>query len=457
MKLTVIGGGGVRSMFLARSIAGRAEELHITELVFMDIDPEKLRVYGGMARHVAKLIYPALDFRLTCDAVEAVSGASYIITTIRVGGDEMRTRDEHIALEHKLLGQETTGAAGFSFAMRSIPVLTEYCDLIRKHAKPDVKVFNFTNPVGIVSQALRDMGYDFTYGICDAPSGMLHQFAGLYGVDREEIQGELFGLNHLSWFHSIKMNGLEIMPDLISRDDAYRRTDLRFFEKELVKSIGCVPNEYLYYFYYRTQAIENILKTGKTRGDIIHEINRAMLKDLAGMDIDNDFQACLEIYKKWYGMRENNYMVNETGIKRDTLWDFDIYARDSGGYAGVALKFMEIKQSGGTGSMIICVPNQGAVDFLSDTDTVELTCDITPKGYVPHRFPSIPAAQQELIRRVKFYERVGAQAIIHRDRLAAVESLMMHPLVNSWKLASTLADQYILMNLDFTGEWSEKR
>lgn len=456
MKLSVIGGGGVRSIFLARSIAQRAEELHITELTFMDIDSEKLRIFGGMARHVAKLICPALDFKLTCDAIEAVSGASYIITTIRVGGDEMRTRDEHIALKHGLLGQETTGAAGFSFAMRSIPVLVDYCELIRRHAKPDVKVFNFTNPVGIVSQALRDMGYDFTYGICDAPSGMLHQFAELYGVEKDSIHGELFGLNHLSWFQSIKMNGLEIMPDLISRDDAYLRTDLRFFEKELVKSIGCVPNEYLYYFYYRTQAIENILKTGKTRGDIIHEINRAMQKDLAGMDIENDFQACLQIFKKWYGMRENNYMANETGVKRDTLWDFDMYAKDSGGYAGVALKFMEIMQSSKTGSMILCVPNQGAVDFLPEHDTVEMTCDITPHGHIPHQFNAIPAAQQELIRRVKYYERVGAQAIIQRDRLAAVECLMLHPLVNSWKLASTLADQYILLNRDFTGEWKDK-
>mgnify|MGYP000843753989 CR=1 FL=1 len=238
MKLTVIGGGGVRSMFLAKSIAQRAEELHIDELVFMDNDPEKLRIYGGLAAHVARMLCPTMKFTLTSSAEEAVTDADYVITTIRVGGDATRVRDERLALDLGILGQETTGAAGVSFAMRSIPALAEYCELIKKLAKPGVKVFNFTNPAGVVSQALRDMGYDFTYGICDAPSGMLHQFADLYGVDASRIYGECYGLNHLSYFQSIKVDGKEIMPELIANDEAYAKTDMRFFEKRLLEDRG---------------------------------------------------------------------------------------------------------------------------------------------------------------------------------------------------------------------------
>lgn len=130
-----------------------------------------------------------------------------------------------------------------------------------------MKVFNFTNPAGVVSQTLRDMGYDFTYGICDAPSGMLHQFADLYGVSADRIVGECYGLNHLSFFRSIKIDGKEIMPELISRDDAYRETDMRFFGKDLLEHMGCVLNEYLYYFYYREQAVSNILHDPQTRGE----------------------------------------------------------------------------------------------------------------------------------------------------------------------------------------------
>ena len=143
MKWTVIGGGGVRSMFLAKSIAQKAAKLQIDELCFMDNNPEKLRIYGEMAKQVAFLLCPTLRFTLTTDAVAAVRDADYVITTIRVGEDDMRVRDERIALDLGVLGQETTGAAGFSFAMRSVPALAGYCELIRKYAKPAVKVFNF--------------------------------------------------------------------------------------------------------------------------------------------------------------------------------------------------------------------------------------------------------------------------------------------------------------------------
>ena len=242
MKITVIGGGGVRSMFLAKSIAQKAEKLRIDELCFMDNNKEKLRIYGGMASHVANLLCPKMKFTLTTDSIEAVKDADYVITTIRVGEDEMRAKDERIALNHGVLGQETTGASGLSFAMRSVPALAEYCELIKKFSKPNVKVFNFTNPAGVVSQTLRDMGYDFTYGICDAPSGMLRTFGLMYGESPDDITGECYGLNHLSYFKSIKLNGREIMPELIENDEAYKKSDMRYFEKELLRDRGCVLN-----------------------------------------------------------------------------------------------------------------------------------------------------------------------------------------------------------------------
>lgn len=449
MKLTVIGGGGVRSMFLAKSIAQRAHDLHITELVFMDCDADKLRIYGGLARHVARLLDPALQFTLTTDADEAVRDADYIITTIRVGGDHTRVRDERIALDLGILGQETTGAAGLSFAMRSVPALADYCERIKRLSKPTVKVFNFTNPAGVVSQALRDMGYDFTYGICDAPSGMLHQFADLYGVDASRIVGECYGLNHLSFFRSIQIDGREIMPELIARPDAYEKTDLRFFGRDLIEHMGCVLNEYLYYFYYREQAVQNILKAGVTRGEVIEDINRQMTAELSKMDIENDFDSCLACFEKWYGKREDAYMANETGVHRDKPWKFDVFSPDAGGYAGVALRFIELVETGTTGSMILCAPNQGAIPTLADDDIVEITCDISRDGAKPHKVENPDPRALELIRRVKSYERLAAKAIVQRDRTAAVDCLMLHPLVNSYSLAVQLVDAYFALNAPF--------
>lgn len=440
-------------MFLAKSIAQRAAELHIAELVFMDCDAEKLRIYGGMAAHVARLLNASLQFRLTTDAVDAVKDADYIITTIRVGGDHMRVREERIALASGVLGQETTGAAGLSFAMRSVPVLAEYCKLIRQYSKPTVKVFNFTNPAGVVSQTLRDMGYDFTYGICDAPSGMLHQFADLYGVGADHIEGECYGLNHLSFFRSIRINGREIMPELIERDDAYTETDMRFFGKDLLRHMGCVLNEYLYYFYYREQAVANILHAPQTRGEVIEDINRQMTEELSKMDIENDFERCLDCFEKWYGRREDAYMASETGIRRSKAWHFDVFSPDAGGYAGVALRFIDLVESGTKGSMILCVPNQGAIPGLREDDIVEITCDITREGCSPHPVPDADGRTLELIRRVKAYERLASKAIREKSRAAAIDCLTLHPLVNSYSLAVKLADAYIALNAGYSDGW----
>lgn len=453
MKIAVIGGGGVRSVFLAKSIAARAEELKINELVFMDNDEKKLRIYGTMAKKTSNLICPSLDFKITTNAVEAVENADYVITTIRVGGDDMRVKDERAALNMGVLGQETTGAAGLSFAMRSISALADYCELIKMHAKKGCKVFNFTNPAGVVSQTLRDMGYDFTYGICDAPSGMLRSFEKLYGAEEGSAKGEIYGLNHLSYFTSIKINGKEMIDEIIDNDEAYEKTDLRYFEKDLLKSRKSVLNEYLYYFYYREKALANILNADKTRGEQIAEINRHMTAELEKIDIENDFETALGIFEHWYGERENNYMASETGIKRKEPWKFDIFGKDDGGYAGVALKFIEIAISGKTDSMILCVPNNGAIEGLLDSDVVEITCDIDKNGAVPHRFGKVDEQNLELIRRVKNYERLASEAIRTKSREKAIEALTLHPLVNSYSIAKELTDKYIEYNKEYTGEW----
>lgn len=453
MKLTVIGGGGVRSIFLSRSLVQQAGELGIDEIVFMDNNETKLRIFGEMARQTAKRLHPEVNFCLTSDPVEAVRDAAYVITTIRVGEDEKRVDDERIALAHGVLGQETTGAAGFSFAMRSVPALARYCELIRQYGAPGVKVFNFTNPAGVVSQTLRDMGYDFTYGICDAPSGLLRSFAHLYGVDPETVSAECYGLNHLSFFPSIRFGETEMLDTLMNDDRIYTDTDMRFFSKELTKEMGCILNEYLYYFFYREQAVEHILKADRTRGELIRDVNRNMIEELSGLDMEKDFDRCLKIYEHWHGYRSDMYMKNETGIARKEKFHFDIYEKDEGGYAGVALQYIRAMQTGKPVDMILCVPNQGAVPGLRDDDVVEVTCHISREGCVPHKMTRTAEIPMELCRRVKLYERYASEAIRTRSREAAVRCLFVHPLVNSWSLAEALTDAYLESNRDYIEGW----
>lgn len=453
MKLAVIGGGGVRSMFLAKSIADRAEKMNITDLVFMDNDEKKLNIYGKMAKEVSHRLCPNMRFTLTTDPVKAVTDADYVITTIRAGGDGMRCRDERIALNLGILGQETTGAAGFSFAMRSIPALKEYCELVKKYAKPDAMVFNFTNPVGVVSQTLHDMGYDFTYGICDAPGGMLRRFEKLYGYSENHLDALCYGLNHLSFFKYIKSDGVDIISKIVSDDRAYKDTDLRYFDKEFLMRKQYIPNEYMYYFYNREKAVENILNAPMTRGEQIAEINQKMTDELSLIDVEKDFDKALGIFDYYYGLRENSYMASETGNKRESVWHFDMYASDDGGYAGVALGIIDARANTDK-KIIACVPNKNrAIDFLEETDTVEISCEVKDGRPVPLKVKGVPFENREIITRVKAYERLASKAIINRDRESAVDCLYLHPLVSSYSLAEELADRYIELNKDFTGEW----
>lgn len=450
----MIGGGGVRSIFLAKSLVHRAGELGIREIVFMDDDADKLNIFGGMAAQVAARIDDKVDFYITPDAKEAVTDADFVISTIRVGGDDQRIGDERIALSHGVLGQETTGAAGFSFAMRSAPALARYCELIKRFAKPGAKMFNFTNPAGVVSQALLDMGYDFTIGICDAPSGLLHDIAALCEVEPDEVVGRCFGLNHLSFFDSVRVRGKEMLGELIGDDRLYQRTEMKYFDKNLTRHIGLLLNEYLYYYFYPEIAVANILNAGATRGELIRDINIEMRRELAGMDAENDFDQCLAVFEKWYGKREAAYMSNETGqTPHKPPFKFDIHGKDPGGYAGVALKYIEGVALGRQSKMIICVPNNGAIPGLRDDDVVEVSCDITKDGYTPDHFTSIAGLPMELIRRVKAYERLASQALREKSRQAATECLMLHPLVGSYSRAQSLCERYIEHNRDYIGEW----
>lgn len=450
MKLAVIGGGGVRSMFLAKTLAQKAKEINITKLVFMDDNPEKLSIYGKMAEQVVKQIDSQIDFSLTLDPAEAVTDADYVITTIRVGGDDKRVQDERIALDMGVLGQETTGAAGFSFAMRSVPALIGYCELIRKYSKPTVKVFNFTNPAGLVSQCLRDLGYSFTFGICDAPSGLIRQCAALYNVPVENVTADCYGLNHLSFFDKFCVNGKNILPELLQNPRLYTETEMCYFEPELANKLGCLINEYLYYYLYREQSLRNVLTSKQIRSELIKQVNRSMTEELSQISIENEFLKALKIFEKWYDVRESAYMQSETGKGRNkSAFTFDVDSTDVGGYAGVALDYIKAEQTGKSVDMILCVPNEGSIVGLEPNDTVEITCTITGDGYVPHKVENPGELQMEYIKRVKYYERTAAKAIIKHSKDAAVDALTMHPLVNSYSLAKGLVDRYTEINKDY--------
>lgn len=352
MKLCVLGGTGARSAFLTKSLAVNAAPIGVDEIVLMDVDLRRLKTYGEIARMIAARIDPAIRFWVTADAREALNGADYIITTIRAGGDAGRVFDEKTCLERGVLGQETTGAGGFAMALRSLPTLLGYCALAKKVANPGHLIFNFTNPSGVITQALRYRGYGNVYGICDAPSGFIHQLEEVLGVSYGELDIDCFGLNHFSFFKNAKLHGRDVQQELLDNPATYTHSEMRLFAPEQVRlNDGCMLNEYLYFYYSRALSLERIRTAQHTRGETIARINAALEQKLDALKLPEELETAFSLYMNAYAERENAYFAVESGQRREKVWkaqtlDEFIAAPDEGGYAAVALQFIRAQHGG---------------------------------------------------------------------------------------------------------------
>ncbi len=443
MKIGVIGGAGVRTVIFINGLLKRYRKLNIDEVVLYDIDHEKLAIIGKLCRHVVRREGKDLVVREVYDAVDAIKGMDYIVTTLRVGGDHSRVVDESVALGNGVIGQETTGVGGFSMAVRTIPVLMDYCELIEKHA-PEAWIFNFTNPSGLVTQALHSAGHHRIIGICDAPSSLKYRMCDKLGVTEEEMYVEFFGLNHLSWVKSVQVNGEEIMDRLIADDDFMSSIhELKIFDREVVRRTGLIPNEYLYYYYHREKALANINKSDMTRGQTIEMVNIQMMKELGAMDIDAHPEEALQIFLYYMQLRENSYMSIESGsANRPMLEKGSLPVPEGMGYAGVMLDCIEGMQSEEGRTLVLSILNQGSIPFLADDDVVEVTCNVSKNGIQPVKQETVPPMCELYIRLIKRYERLTVDAVREGNEDYAVEALMTHPLINSYSLAKKLIADY---------------
>lgn len=443
MKIAVIGGAGVRTVIFINGLLRRYKKLNIDEVSLFDINKEKLDIIGKLCMYVVER--EKKDLRITlCDICEgAVVGTDYIVTTLRVGGDHSRVQDERAALNAGVIGQETTGAGGFSMAARTIPVLLDYCRIFQKYA-PDAWIFNFSNPSGLVTQALTQAGYDKVIGICDAPSATKFRMAERLGVEEDELYVEFFGLNHLSWISSVKKKGKEILSELVN-DEIFLDSmqEFKTMDPEAIRSSKMLPNEYLYYYYHREKALEHILNSENTRGEAIEKINQQMMKELSGMDINADPEEALQTFLYYMQVRENSYMSVESGVSvRPLLEKGKLPVPEGMGYAGVMLDCIEGMQSEEGKYLVLCIKNQGSLNFLDNDDIVEVTCKVSSRGIEPVKFGKIPLYCENLIRTVKSYEKCSIEAIVTNDREKAVWALAMNPLVNSWSVARKLEEEF---------------
>lgn len=465
MKMALIGGGGVRTIFFCQSLAKYAKRVGIDEIRLMDTDAEKLHIFGNIAKYAVRET-PYLNVVLTDSVEDAVKDVDYVVTAIRVGGDEGRVKDERTALGLGVIGQETTGAGGFSYALRTIPVMKEYMRIINEKSN-HATVFNFTNPAGLVTQALYEAGYDNTIGICDNATGVKIELAKALEVNASDLFIRLYGLNHLTWADQIKLKGKDIFETLMANDDFIEHYhDFLYFDRDFVRKLHALPNGYLYYYYHRERALNNILRSPMTRGEMILKLNKEMLRRLKETDVEKNPQEAYRIYEETMNERNDAYMSVELGGRHVKKIPLDLahlgisgIQGNSGeielleGYAGVALNYIEAKKNNRRTDLAVNVPNNGAVDFMRDDDIIEITCQVDAAGARPVGIGEVPEANRLLMQQVKLYERRTVEAVKERSLELAYMALMEHPLVGSYSLAKRLMKDYQRVHKEYLGDW----
>ena len=423
MKVAVIGGAGVRTPLLVGGLTD--SDLPIEEIALYDVDQTRLAVIGAVAERMAS------KGRVTlCGSVaECVAWADVVFTSIRVGGVEQRIHDEAVAQRHGIVGQETVGPAGFAMAMRTIPPMVEYARRIAE-AAPRAWIVNFTNPVGMVTEAMRTAS-DRVIGICDTPTELFEEVARALGLSSAACRFDYFGLNHLGWLREVYSNGEPQLHRLWSDADLLRSVyKVPLFDAASLRDLRLLPTEYVYYYDQPTRAFDNVRRAGQSRGQVIAELTRALIESLEdpGADI-------VARYTSYLWTRSASYMQIESGSDGLTA-----PARATGlsGYDRIALGVVRAIHLNTNAIIPLSVENRGAIPSLLDDDVVEVPCVVNANGARPLHVGRIPESVAPLLACVKAYERLTVQAALTRSLDAAREALAHNPLVPDTATADRL-------------------
>ena len=411
VKIAVVGGGSTYTPELIEGLAARPDRLPIDELVLLDIDPERLEVVGGLAdRMLRKLEWPG-RLVLTRDRAEALDGAGFVLLQLRVGGQAARLVDETLPPRYGTIGQETTGAGGFAKALRTVPMVLDLADETSRRAAPGAWIIDFTNPVGIVTQALLDSGHQ-AIGLCNVAIGLQRQFARFFDVQPQSVELEHVGLNHLSWERAIRVDGVDRLPELLA-DGAERLERETGIAADLILTLGAIPSYYLRYYYFRDEVVAQ-QRDGHSRAAEV-------------MDIENQL---LELYRN-PSLAEKPALLENRG----------------GAYYSVAAAQLIASLHDGAGDVqVVDVRNGGALPDLSDSAVVEVPARIDRDGAHPLPLAPLAAEMHGLVEQVKAYEMLTIDAAMSGDRRTALRALMANPLIGRWELAKTLLDALLEAN-----------
>jgi 6-phospho-beta-glucosidase len=405
LKIAVVGGGSTYTPELVEGLATRSDRLPVDELVLFDVDPERLEVVGGLAgRMLARAGWGGRLVR-TGRREEAVDGADFVVVQLRVGGQAMRLVDETLPLEFGCVGQETTGPGGFAKALRTVPVVLDLASETARRGAPGAWFVDFTNPVGIVTQALLDRGHR-AVGLCNSAIGFQRRFATLLGVAPDRVELEHVGLNHLTWERAVRVDGTDRLPELLADHGEAIAADLGL-PLALLRDLGVVPSSYLRY-YYATAEVLDEQRRRPSRAEQVAEIERGLL----------------ELY-------------------RDPALDTkpELLERRGGAFYSEAAAALIASLHAGTGDVqIVDTRNDGALPDLPDDAVVEVPARVDAAG--AHPLPQAPLAPEllGLVQQAKAYEHLAVEAAVTGDRSVARKALLANPLVGDYRVAAPLLE-----------------
>ena len=422
MKVAVIGGGSTYTPELVNGFLERTASLPVTELWLMDIDAERLSIVGGFAQRMVEAKGGPFKVVVTADLRAAIQNASYVITQLRVGQMPARVADEYLGLRHGLIGQETTGVGGMAKALRTIPVILKIAADMRELAKPGALLANFTNPAGLVTQALQMHAPDVpSVGVCNVAittkMGIIEGLEGLKGTtvtpDRTELK--TLGLNHLSWHRGFTVDGEDVWPQVIEATLKQLRSDPEpEWNLRTIEVLGMLPNYYLQYFYYTDRKLKSQQKWPPSRGEEVIEIEKGLLKQYADPSL--------------------------------TEPPADLMLRGGAFYSTVATQLLNAHYNDLGETHIVNTTHAGAVEGWPVDWVLEMPCRVDRKGIHPIPAEPLPPVCFGLIAQVKSYELLTVKAAVDGDREAAFQALLAHPLGPSADCVQAVLDDMLVTN-----------
>jgi 6-phospho-beta-glucosidase len=437
-KLVVLGGGSARTPLLIHGLAEAQAEIGIEEVALYDIDSTRVQIIAALGREVARRLGSSLRITTPAQVEEAIGGAQYVISSLRVGGTAARARDEAVAREHGYAGQETTGPGGLAMALRTIPVTLQYARIVEVLA-PDSWFINFTNPAGLVTQALTMQTKLRVIGICDTPTEIFHRIAEVLREPRSQVVCHYAGLNHLGWVTSVEVRGEERINEILNDDAAARSlypSDL--FAPDLLRGLQAIPTEYLFFYYSQLRALRNQLEAGATRGAEVEKLDNHVFAETAEAVAAGESSRALNRHADYLRQRSASYLRLESGAESASNFatsDFPDPFQAETGYHRMALEVITALTHREPAQVVVNVPNGKALPALKSDDVVEVPCQISSAGIAPTNVRPFSDAVCGLVLSVKQYERLAVRAAIEESADLARLALFSLPIVGEWESA----------------------